>query len=167
MQLVTLVSMLNVWKGILFVVNRHFTFVWWASALVISFYYTAVYMPFFMGVIMQFLSDILFISIYYLEAYCTLDTLSFTRFEYIQEGWLLYQKTWSWTSPLVVVCDLSQCLGEDLPRVESSLVSQTETAAQQNQKEVLMTSKLQPNCKLNTKNTVEQSSACVHVYNVA
>lgn len=42
-----------------------------------------------------------------------------------------YQKTWSWTSPLVLVCDLSQCLDEELPHVESFLVSQTETATNQ------------------------------------
>lgn len=47
---------------------------------------------------------------------------------------VFYQKTWSWTSPLVLVCDLSQCLGEELLRGESFLVSQTETAANQEQK---------------------------------
>lgn len=45
-----------------------------------------------------------------------------------------YQKTWSWTSPLVLVCDLSQCLDEEFLHGESFLVSQTETAANQEQK---------------------------------
>lgn len=75
--------------------------------------------------------------LYHLVANFTQDTFSFTWFEYVQDGWLFYQKTWSWTFPLVVVCDLSQCLGEDL-HVTSSLVSQTETASKQSQKEVLM-----------------------------
>lgn len=47
---------------------------------------------------------------------------------------VFYQKTWSWTSPLVFVCDLSQCLGEEL-HGESFLVSQTETATKQGQKQ--------------------------------
>lgn len=46
---------------------------------------------------------------------------------------MFYQKTWSWTSPLVFVCGLSQCLGEVL-HGESFLVSQTETETKQGQK---------------------------------
>lgn len=63
-------------------------------------------------------------------------TLSFTLFEYVQDGWLLYQKIWSWTCPLVVVCDLSQSLDGDL-HVESSLVSQTVTAWKKKQEKYL------------------------------
>lgn len=68
---------------------------------------------------------------------------------------VFYQKTWSWTPLLAMVCDPSPCLGEDLLHVESSLVSQTETVLQENQYQLEKPSKPQHS---STKNAIKSAA---------